>query len=411
MAKVLPIAVLALLRPIMAQGQCDIEPMALEWTNTTVTADGLGVTRGIAIGIGTPTQIFALRPYTALNNTRVNNVANCGTTSNDTCIGGLGGIFDKDLSSSYSVSVKTNWNGSQVDTEETDGAYLYFNDRITFERRASVDGFPLVLDSTPYGGDYTGLPLGSNSSFTAAAVKSGVAPSEVLGLWTGSRSLDPADGLLVVGGYDESRVNGVFVHFPVSDSSTELPCPLQINVTSISYSDQRLMNETSRVRFCIEPYNQRFVLPPAVTAAFANATGQNSTLFPGDLHYSADSRPSGDLIVILDNGYSTTIPNFDVFTPLRGSDEYGRYSITNDTVVEAGLRDTRSDDPDSVIPALGGLFLTFNYLLIDYDNGTFSLAPAISANVSTSPALRTVCTPSPVPEPSEDTTRHRSRHA
>lgn len=100
-----------------------------------MTADGLGVTRGIAIGIGTPTQVFAMRPYTALNNIRVNNVADGISTSNTACVGSLGGVFDQSHSSTYTVAVKGAWNGSQVENEDKDGAYIYFNDRVTFERR------------------------------------------------------------------------------------------------------------------------------------------------------------------------------------------------------------------------------------------------------------------------------------
>ncbi len=136
--------------PVAAQ--CEIPPLALAWTNTTVTSDGLGVTRGIEMGIGTPNQIFALRPYTALNNTRVNNVADCDSTSNDTCVGGEGGVFNSQNSPSYSVSIKGNWNGSQVDTEDSTGSYVYFNDRVSFQSAASVYGFPVVMDSEPQGG-------------------------------------------------------------------------------------------------------------------------------------------------------------------------------------------------------------------------------------------------------------------
>lgn len=132
--------------------QCDVPPLPLAWTNTTVTSDGLGVTRGIEMGIGTPNQIFALRPYTALNNTRVNNVADCDSISNDTCVGGEGGVFNSQASPTYSVSIKGNWNGSQIDTEDSTGSYVYFNDRVSFQSAASVYGFPVVMDSEPQGG-------------------------------------------------------------------------------------------------------------------------------------------------------------------------------------------------------------------------------------------------------------------
>lgn len=113
------------------------------------------------MGIGSPQQIFALRPYTQLNNTRVNNIADCSNVSNDTCIGGEGGVFNSSMSSTYSVTIKGNWNGSQVDSESSTGSYVYFNDKITYQSQATVNGFPVVMDSEPQGGEsITGHPCG-----------------------------------------------------------------------------------------------------------------------------------------------------------------------------------------------------------------------------------------------------------
>lgn len=106
-------ALLALLT--LAAAQCDISPLQLAWSNTTVSNDGLAVTRGIEVGIGTPNQIFAFRPATTLNNTRINNVLGCGSASNDSCVGGEGGVFDPSKSRTYEVSIKAQWNGSQID--------------------------------------------------------------------------------------------------------------------------------------------------------------------------------------------------------------------------------------------------------------------------------------------------------
>ena len=132
--------------------QCDVPPLKLAWSNTTVTESGLGVARGIEIGIGTPNQIFAFRPSTTLNNTRVNNVLVCGSAANDSCIGGIGGAFTPSKSRTYTVSIKARWNGSQIDTESPTGAYVYFNDAVDFQQNGHVEGFPLVMDSQSGGG-------------------------------------------------------------------------------------------------------------------------------------------------------------------------------------------------------------------------------------------------------------------
>ena len=83
--------------------------MLHSWSNITVTQDGLGVTRGIELGVGSPHQIFAFRASTTLNNTRINNVLACGSAANNSCIGSLGGGFDTAKSKSYAVSIKSQW--------------------------------------------------------------------------------------------------------------------------------------------------------------------------------------------------------------------------------------------------------------------------------------------------------------
>jgi hypothetical protein len=112
---------------------------------------------------------------------------------------------------------------------------------------------------------------------------------------------------------------------------------------------------------CVEPSVQRFVFPPSVATNFGVLTGQNATVYPKGMQYNVTSRPTGDLQITLSNGYQTTITNEELFAPLRGSDQYGRYAITNDSIVEAAISDNRDDNPDEVDTNLGALFLTFNY--------------------------------------------------
>ena len=132
---------------IAASGNCDVTPLSLPWSNVTVSANGVAVTRGIELGIGTPNQIFSLRPSTNLNNTRLSNVVDCGSGANTSCVGGKGGVYDSSKSSTFSVSIKDRWNGSAADTETATGSYVYFNDLMNFQSSDSIWGFPLVEDS------------------------------------------------------------------------------------------------------------------------------------------------------------------------------------------------------------------------------------------------------------------------
>ena len=262
-------------------------------------------------------------------------------------------------------------------------------------------------------GSQSGLPLGTNSSFLRAAVAGGVAPSQAFGLWSGSRGIDPRDGLLVVGGYDRARVNSSFnfTAFSVGKWNLDRACPLQVTITNLTYSGLSLMAAGSDgIAACIEPSTQRFVFPPTIATTFATYTGHNETLYPNKMHYNVSNRPTGDLTITLSGGYQTTISNKELFAPLRGSDKNGRYAIINSSIVEAGIADTRKTDPGDVDNTLGGLFLTFNYLFVDYSKNEFKLAPAVAAdakNVSPDPTV--ICTPSstpsvppsPSPKPSE----------
>lgn len=132
---------------IAASGNCSVAPLSLPWSNVTVSTNGVAVTRGIELGIGTPNQIFSLRPSTTLNNTRLSNVLDCVSEANTSCVGGKGGVYDSSKSSSFVVSIKDRWNGSAADTETATGSYVYFNDVMEFQSNGTVWGFPLVEDS------------------------------------------------------------------------------------------------------------------------------------------------------------------------------------------------------------------------------------------------------------------------
>ncbi|KAL8731533.1 MAG: hypothetical protein Q9166_003379 [cf. Caloplaca sp. 2 TL-2023] len=384
---------------------CSVPPLSLPWSNITVSANGVAVTRGIELGIGTPNQIFSLRPSTTLNNTRVVNVLDCGSETNTSCVGAKGGVFDSSKSSTFIVSLKNRWNGSATDSEAATGAYVYFNDVIDFQANGTVLGYPLVQNSDLVSGPETGLPLGQNSSFLAAVTKAGVAPSSVWGLDAGDRSLSPRDGRLIVGGYDTSRFTEQLTTFPIGNW-TQQPCPLQVKVTEITYIfrdgtyEDLFDDNTDSMIACIEPFQQRFTFLPSMAKKFANMTAFNDSYpgltFPVDGGpYPYDGRPDGELRLTLENGHTTTIPNDHLFTLKRGSDENGHYVVTNSSIVETGIAYNADDVDAEVQPILGGLYLTFNYLVVDYDNNRFQMARAVQGGQDGDTSITAVCTPNP----------------
>lgn len=120
-------------------------PLGLSWQNITVSDDGKAISRGIGLAIGNPQQIVSLRPSVGDDNTWLFNQADCVSSTNDSCIGDKGGVFDSSLSKSYAQTIEAAWNGSQ-DRALSQGAYIYFNDQIRFGNNGSAAGFPLLLD-------------------------------------------------------------------------------------------------------------------------------------------------------------------------------------------------------------------------------------------------------------------------
>ncbi|KAL8947885.1 MAG: hypothetical protein Q9222_005878 [Ikaeria aurantiellina] len=387
----------SIIRVLAASADCAIAPLSLPWSNITVSTNGVAVTRGIELGVGTPNQIFSLRPSTTLNNTRIANVLDCGSETNTSCVGSKGGVYDSTKSSTYKVSLKDRWNGSAADTETANGAYVYFNDIIDFQVNGTVRGYPLVEDSDFTSRAQAGLPLGQNSSFLAAITQAEVAPSSVWGLYAGDRSLSPIDGNLVLGGYDTSRINGSLAKFPIGDWALQRPCPLQVTVAEILYvtpdgsQSPLLSNQSDGMTACVEPFQERFTFTPDVVHQFANLTSYNSS-YP-KLTYPVRAKPNGSLQITLDNGYTTTIPNDHLVTLKRGSDTNGHYVVTNSSIVETGIAYNVDQDPSTVTLFLGGTYLTFNYLVVDYDNNQFQMAPVVQGPRVSKQNLMKMCTP------------------
>lgn len=252
-------------------------------------------------------------------------------------------------------------------------------------------------------GPESGLPLGQNSSFLAVVTEVRVAPSSLWGLDVGDRSLSPRDGKLIVGGYDQSRFTENLSTFPIGDW-TQQPCPLQVTVKDLRYisgTDVSLTLPTgspnlltrskiSSMIACVEPFQQRFTFLPSTVKNLIQVWALEN-YSPTDLTFPSDSKPSGHLEIGLDNGYITTIPNNYLFTPKRGSDENGQYVITNSSITETGIAYNVDDSDEDTTPILGGLYLTFNYLIVDYENNQFQMAPTVQETQGNIANITTVC--------------------
>jgi hypothetical protein len=178
----------------------------------------------------------------------------------------------------------------------------------------------------------------------------------------------------MIGGYDETRLAGPLFAFPAFP--TDPLCPLIVNVTSITYdsTDGRipLFTNSSGASACLEPYINTINVPQDVYNNFASASRATLDETWGILTYSNGNQPSGNLSITLANGYMTKIPSAELFTELKHWNSSGGYDILPDSPLVTLVMSTGVLDEFS----FGFPFLTMNYIIVDYDQAEFHLAPA-----------------------------------
>ncbi|KAH7081939.1 aspartic peptidase domain-containing protein [Paraphoma chrysanthemicola] len=383
-------------------------PLLLPWTNNTVSAAGTILSRGISFAIGTPPQSFSLTPSTRSNNLFVNNAAECKAATNSSCIGQLGGIYSSATSTSFAQVNYAIWGGSRDSVDlASSSSYVFFDDAVAFGLKPTTNKFALFPGYTNGSTDASAdafmfdepnaratLPLGPNSTFLNYLVDSGQASSRTYGLWVGSESQEtPQDGLLVVGGYDESRLKApaTTTTFPMFSD-----CPTCAVVTAITYdaggtSTSLFSATTDTLIVHLDPYSSDIQLPPtmlqnlgaAEKTAVWNATSRRFEL-------PASTAPTGTITVtISDMGapagdaskpsvatYKTVIPATELYHRPRAYNAAGVREVNNATVYNMAV----TNQTGSIrFGTLGLPFFTQNYLIVDPDARNFQLAPAVVA--------------------------------
>jgi hypothetical protein len=233
--------------------------------------------------------------------------------------------------------------------------------------------------------------LGQGSTFLEVAVKTSAAPSQAWGLWTGSRSIEnPVDGLLVIGGYDTARVQG-----DLTTLNTFPNCATCVVVTNITYnsangSSSLFSNSTETLEISLEPFERLLELPQNIFDNFAKVSQGAWNASLGLLTYPRANPPNANLTITLQNGYSTVIPASELFSMSRLYDSDGVYSIINPDLVIAEVGNTTYP---KYLPSWGIPFLTMNYMVVDYDKGTFQMAPAIRTDFGSEGGalIKTLC--------------------
>ncbi|KAI4911232.1 uncharacterized protein J4E92_010287 [Alternaria infectoria] len=382
------------------------KPLLLPWANNTVSADGTVLTRGISFAIGTPPQPFSLTPSTLSDNLFINNAAECVAATNTSCIGQLGGIYDSATSTTFKEVDYATWTGSRESVDLAyASSYIFFDDAAAFGLKPDANKFatfPMYTNgSTDTSADAlmknepsyrATLPLGMDSSFLNYLVDAGQASSRTYGLWAGSESEEaPQDGLIVVGGYDESRLKSAATTFPMFSD-----CPTCAILTAITYdvggkSTTLFADAKDTLVVHLDPFSSDIRLPAAMldnlaaaeTTAFWNETSRHFEL-------PTDPAPAGTITVTLsDMGtpggdaskpsvatYKSVIPAAELYSRPRAYNAAGLYEVDNATVFNMAV--TNQTGPSTMtIGTLGLPFFTQNYLIVDPDAQNFQLAPAV----------------------------------
>jgi Eukaryotic aspartyl protease len=268
-----------------------------------------------------------------------------------------------------------------------------------------VPNFPFQVWSNDSSLATSWLGLGSASSVISSLLNSGVIPSPELGLFYGSESIAaPMNGQLIFGGYDNARVGGNFTTFPTSQGfETSFPCALQVLIKDISvidgtgYSKSLLSDAAARIAACINPLEHGIEVTDDIYNSWNILTNHSPEL--DDSIYTTGSVDFEGLIITLDNGYVTTIPQNELITYERGYNDQGQWDVNSTSYMEAMIKPNVNQN----YVVLGGIFLSQNYLRVDYANSQFMLAPAnTSTSISGSPKITSTCVSNaaPVPTPS-----------
>ncbi|TQN68857.1 hypothetical protein CSHISOI_06613, partial [Colletotrichum shisoi] len=339
-----------------------------------------------------PIKLQGMRMSTILNNTRVRNSLDCPDNTTYAfvgCQGSSGSVYDTTRGSFDQVVNIHDWNVTTIDAQPDEGrtTVLHGYDVANFTDAPAVAfGYPFEVWADYDSMNKSAVALGPNSSTLESFVRNGLAPSGSFSIDYGSTSeRHPRDGQLVVGGYNEARFNESKVtRFPMWEIHTPVPCPLPVVVSDILLTnkdgDHSLFDPGVRVAACIDTVQNSFSLTPSMFSKFqrlANRTESDGRAF-AESDFPADREPLlGSLTIKLANGYTSVIPHYELVNHVRGTDARGRYAVLNNSRISTAVGSGLSDLGDN-IPILGGVFLSQNYLHVDYDAGVFWLSPQVA---------------------------------
>ncbi|KAI9807237.1 MAG: hypothetical protein M1825_005955 [Sarcosagium campestre] len=344
---------------------------------------------GTFIGVGTPAQNQSLWVSLNHNETSVADQDYCNHSTLANCSSATGGFFEPDQSTSWKDTATRD--SVDEDSEATDDG-IYGEDKVHlythfFQTEPAsehvVDGMPVrvSMNGTSSPGR---LGMGWASTILEKLYAQNLIASRSYSLFLGSgsdRQGGVVNGSITLGGYDASRFTGTVHNYSIVPGGSS---PLRVRVAQVSLDDDSGKNQSLlgsgdfSSGFDAELSTEQYPmsLPFDVTENFKDAAGAEESNHP-DGSLRLKSPFNGTLTIVLDDGFSVTLPA-DVMSNATG-------------LSPVGAR-TKKDRAPFV---LSSAWLSQVYLMVDYDSRAFHLAQAVPEAPFIS--MRTTC-PKVVPQ-------------
>ncbi|KAF2151304.1 acid protease [Myriangium duriaei CBS 260.36] len=337
-------------------------PLLLPIQNVSIS-NGF-VSRGIPLSVGTPPQFLAVFPEWPQNNTYLYTEADRNgdhvcvpwVTTVAACQTFRGGLFDISTSSS-TVPVTANASGADLHDgalgnpsalEASDSAQIQWMQDTVALGNTTLKGYPWGEMHQAlvgfYGGARQGLiGLGPNSTILSTLKNAGQIASRTWGFFFGWDGVSPGaqlDGGLILGGYDKAKIN---VQGPVGKAPLRNPSACNTGM---------------------------MVTVAALVMNWPNGT--NTNVFNSDFQeFEACVFPSLSTIMIIPQ------TAFDAMNQAWGLPPYNASGERS-----MGVNDRSPTFETSVAPYDGRVFFTAAYLMVNQDEGTFTIWQANSTTDS-----------------------------
>jgi hypothetical protein len=388
---------------------CGINPIVLAVQNGSLDTNGIASNRGIQIRFGNQKSLLTLRATYVRNNARIRNADDCShgnSSENIGCVGASGSVFQNDADSEFQQYSNVDWKSAVVELDPALSVpSVQGHAPAKFDTIPPID-MPLeIWSNSALNIDLTNksfVALGPESSLLRNMVQSKNAPSNFTAYYHGSRSYQKyADGELVIGGWNQARVNGSWTNYTMGQPGLPIECSLVVKVNAFDLHNNLgsifpLIEPGASVMACIDPLQNAFTINNAMWQKWVNATQRPPAPSPTDYQtYPLASEPLlGSLSIQLDGGYKTTVPHYELVNPdrgavLAGSGIYGVYA--NSSRIQAAVSSGPSDYGEEFGILLGGVFLSSTYMFVDPENNRFGLAPSTPDDKVGSQSIRPVC--------------------